>query len=190
MQFFNTSPEVQQRIAVLVPLVALSLSIFVVYPNWQSYQELKRTIEKQQKELDVLKATPVPPPSPITLAVPALASEPPQFLGQVSAIAAETHCYVSGFDLTPISGGKEGDPIQTVRAKITMEAQYAEVRNFVSRLARAPRLLVITDMSLTSVASSAAVGRTTASGSLQAAVEIERYLLVPEQKETPASPAK
>jgi hypothetical protein len=41
MALATISPAAQQRLAVAVPLIALAISLFVVYPAWGRYQDLK-----------------------------------------------------------------------------------------------------------------------------------------------------
>jgi hypothetical protein len=180
MRFFNTSPADQQRIAILVPIVALALSIFAVYPKWQDYQAMLPKVEQQRQALSALRAAAPLPDIPGIASEPALPSEPPEFLGQINEIAAAAHCRVAGFDLTPSTGAVNTVPVQAVRAQITLVARYADVRKFVAQVVHAPRVFAVSDLTV------APVVRTKsdkyAADALQASVEIERYVTTPEVK--------
>src|SRR5580658_10040726 len=126
MRFFNTRPSDQQRIAVLVPIVALALSIFVVYPKWQDYQALLPKVDQQRKDLLALRAAALPPDAPGIPALPSVPSEPPEFLGDASYIAAAANCRVTGFDLKPPTGAVDAGPVQAVKADIIVDARYAD----------------------------------------------------------------
>src|SRR5580700_349263 len=126
MRFFNTRPSDQQRIAVLVPIIALAVSIFVVYPKWQEYQALLPKVEQQRKELSALRAAAPLPSTPGIAAKPALPSEPPEFMGDVNYIAAAANCRVNGFDLKPSAVTADAGPIQSVKAQIMLVARYPD----------------------------------------------------------------
>jgi hypothetical protein len=180
MRFFNTRPSDQQRIAVLVPIVALALSIFVVYPKWNDYQALLPKVEQQRKELSALRAAALPPNAPGIGTMPALPSEPPEFMGEVNDLAAAANCRVTGFDLKPSTVAVNAAPMQAVRADITLVARYADVRRFVARVARTPRVFAVSNLTV------APAVRTKddhlAADALQATVEIERFVSTPEVK--------
>src|SRR5689334_13812928 len=62
MRFFALPPEIQARVAVVIPLVALCLSLFVVYPAWGRYNGLRAQIAQQERELSDLRTAPLPAP--------------------------------------------------------------------------------------------------------------------------------
>lgn len=176
MSLLTLKPENQQRLAVFVPIIALILSLFVVYPAWGRYRELKMAIRAQRTELETLRATPIPPAGSVDPTAQDSPSEPPQFLGRIRSMAAETGCRLSGFDVSATE--KKGTaPLRAVRARVELEGQYYQVRNFVMQLGRAPRLYVITDFSLAGKpppGQQAAIHSQT--GPLHASIEIERYV--------------
>ncbi len=174
MRFFNTRPSDQQRIAILVPIIALGLSLFVVYPKWNEYKVLIPQVEKQQQDLNSLKNAGLPADVPANTALPALPSEPPEFMGEVNQIAAAAHCAVNGFDLKPATATVEVGPIQAVNAQIIVIARYADIRRFVTLLSGAPRMLVITNLAVAPATRVKDDGL--ASDTLQATVDIERYV--------------
>lgn len=187
-------PHIQQRLAVLVPIIALLLSVFVVYPGWNRWRDLKDQIAEQQEKLERLRNTPIPVVSNRVPAVPDTPSEPPEFLASIREIAHQSNCRLVGFDLTlppaPATGEKElalgGNPdpnnpdagkpekpklVKPVRAKIEIEADYPRIRTFVQNITRANRLYAVAGVEVTPGG---------AEGMQRAIVEIERYVLNPE----------
>lgn len=182
MSVIGIRPEVQQRLAVLVPLVALGLSLFVVYPAWGHYGELNQSIQQRRNELKELKAAPPITPGPLAAAADDVPSEPPQFLGDIRRMAADAHCRLIGFDLSPPGQNASSGPVRALRARIEMEAEFVQVRDFLFRLNHTDRLFVVTDLALTtSLANNPAIPVT---GPLHATIEIERYVAPPAPKTT------
>lgn len=188
MRFSRLSPQTQQRLAILVPVVALVISIFVVYPGFVRWRELQAEIADRSKRLADLRATPIPLSSTIQPAVPDTPSEPPEFLAAVREMTFSTGCDLVGFDLTlppaPPSGEQElaqggnkpkeeqtkPSPIRPVRAKIEVRADYDGLRRLLKAIIQAPRLYAIASCEVQPA--DASTGQP-----LRAAVEIERYVL-------------
>jgi hypothetical protein len=195
MPFVAVRPEIQQRLAIFVPIIALVLSLFVVYPAWGRYGELNQKIAQQQSQLRDLKATPVVAPGPVAPTAADLPSEPPQFLGEMRKMATEANCRVVGFDITPSDKATTTGPVRAVRAKIDLEARYVQVRDFLYQLDHAARLYVVTDLTMTAAAPVGAQSAATASpnvpaasaGLLHATIEIERYVAPPAAKTSASS---
>jgi hypothetical protein len=175
MPLLTIKPENQQRLAVFVPLVALTLSVFVVYPAWGRYRGLQATIQTHRKELETLKATPIPPIGAVTPTAEDKPSEPPQFLGQIRSLAAESGCRVRGFDVSS-NDKKEADPVRPVRARVELEGHFYQVRNFLTQLNHTPRLYVVTDFSLTGKTLAEQSANRAQMDLLRASIEIERYV--------------
>lgn len=180
MGLSNISPVNQQRIAVLTPLIALVLSLFVVYPAWGRYVDKRATIEKKRIELEKLKATPVPAPPAFMPTADDLPTEPPQFEGQISAVAAASQCELANFDLSaPTGGTSDADkesPVKALRARVEINADYPHIRSFIYNLGRAPRLFVVTSLDITTNTSGKGAPVQVYSGPLHASMEIERYV--------------
>ncbi|MBM3493629.1 MAG: hypothetical protein FJX72_04800 [Armatimonadetes bacterium] len=184
------SPQVQQRLAVFVPVVALAVSVFVVYPGFLRLRETQAEIANRRERLTNLRATPVPLLAAIQPAAKDTPSEPPEFLAGVRAMAADSRCELVGFDLTlppaPVSGEKElaqggnkpeekkeaPSPVRPVRAKIEVRSDYDGIRSFIRAVTLAPRLYAIAGCEVKETSDLNAPP-------LQATVEIERYVLVP-----------
>lgn len=199
----SLSPQVQQRLAVLVPIIALVVSLFVVYPGWNNWRDLVRKAEEKRAKLQTLKNTPIPMAAAKQPAAADTPSEPPEFLASVREVAARAGCSVVGFDLTlppaPATGEKElalgGNPdpakeaaekakkslVKPVRGKIEIEADYQHIREFLQGIQNAPRLYAIAGVDITST-------NVETTGLLRATVEIERYVLNPEAS-APIGPA-
>lgn len=169
MRLATISPQNQQRLAVLVPLVALFLSLFVVYPAWGRYHDLRAENEKRGRELEALRTIPIPEPGPVRPAEEDLPSEPPQFLGHISALAAAANCRIVGFESLP-AGEKEAaaSGVRARQAKVELEDPYPRVREFLTQLARANRLFVVAGLQLSRGKGQAETLHTT--------ITIERYV--------------
>lgn len=170
----SASPQFQQILAVGVPIVALVISLAVVYPAWGRYGEIREQVDKQQKELATLKATPLPPRDPVLPAVNDSPAESALFLGQIVALTLAPQCRFVGLDTAPGAGAKAGSAIRPVRTKVEVEGQYPQIRQFLAQVAGAPRLFVVTSLDVASRPSSQP-GQLP--GGLHATVELERYLV-------------
>jgi hypothetical protein len=176
MSLLTIKPENQQRLAVLVPIVALVLSLFVVYPALGRYRALQATIQTERNELTTLRATPIPQIGPVVPTAEDSPSEPPQFLGQIRTLAAAAGCRLSGFEVSPTEK-KAHSPLRAVRSRVELDGQFYQVRNFLTQLGGAPRLYVVTDFSLTNQQStSGQTAKSSQTGPLRASIEIERYV--------------
>ena len=156
------------------------IDLYSIILSGKATRNLIPKVEQQQVELNTLRSVTAPADSPVTAAVPALPSEPPEFMGQVNEIAGAANCRVNGFDLKPSAGSIDAGPVKAVHAQIMLIARYADIRNFVAQLARAPRVLVITELTLAPAPRTENDGLY--AGALQATVEIERYVLTPGKK--------
>ena len=199
MRLTGLSPQAQQRLAVLVPVIALLISVFVVYPGYGRYRELQEQIAEHQERLNNLRATPIPLAATITPAVPDVPSEPPEFLASIRELAAATGCDLVGFDLTlppaPPSGEQElaqggnkpkeqqekPSPVRPVRAKIEVRADDGGIRSLVREIMLASRLYAVTSCEV--VQADATTGPP-----LRATIEIERYVLKDQAGADPAAP--
>jgi hypothetical protein len=178
----SISPVTQQRIAVFVPIIALVLSLFVVYPAYGRYNATRAKIDKKKVELETLRNTPLPPATNLRPTADDLPSEPPQFLGQINAIAAATRCEMPLFDIssstsTAVAPDKES-PIRALRGKVEIDADYPRIRAFLVELSRASRLFVVTGLEITPNKPSMPGGST--NEPLHAKIEIERYVAPPD----------
>ena len=186
------SPAAQQRIAIAVPLVALVVSVFVVYPSYLNYRKLGEEIEDKAVRLNNLLQTPIPLASTIQPAAADTPSEPPEFLASIREMATEARCELVGFDLTlppaPVSGEKElalggnkpeGEtkkevvsPVRPVRAKIEVKSDYDGIRQLLRGIILAPRLYAVAGCEVQPNDGSNGQGH-----SVRATIEIERYVL-------------
>jgi len=162
-----------------VPIVALLLSLFVVYPTWGRYTDLRTRIGVQRAERDGLRAAPRPDVGAVVPAENDLPSEPPKFLGQVRLLADLAGCRVKGFELSP-TPKSEGQPARAVRAHVEIEGRYSQIRNFLVSLTSAPRLYVITELNMEAakIPGSNQPGAVLGikSNQLNAGIGIERYV--------------
>lgn len=178
MRFFYLNPEAQQRVAVVVPLLALAISMFLVYPAWGRYRNLQEKVDKQHKELKQLTEAALPTPGPIQPAGPDQASEPAEFLGLMTRLTMQANCEFLGLENTAVEKRKDNTAVRPVRAKVDIQGRYPAVRKFLSELSRAPRLLVVSDIMLSAVTQ--ATSKTGApTGLVRATIEVERYVAPP-----------
>lgn len=192
MRITSIRPEVQQWLSIGVPLVALALSLLVVYPAYGQYRALQTQVAVKRDQLGQMQAAPIAPPGPVMPTAPEVPTEAPEFLGEIRALAAESGCQLVGFDITPSAATPAAGAVHPVRSKVDLESQYPQVRDFLARLTGAPRLFAVSDLTLTSATaagqSGAAPGATPthAGATVHAAIEIERYVT----PVVPAPPAK
>jgi len=179
MQPLTISPENQQRLAIAVPIVALLLSLFVVYPTWGRYTTLLETVKKDQSELAELRATPIPDVGKVPPAVPDVPSEAPVFLGDIRILSSLSHCHLVNFENGRLYKKDEGS-VRAIRARIDIDARYNEIRSFLLNLSNAPRLYVVTECTVASKIKAGQPGATTTTyedpSVLRATIEIERYV--------------
>jgi hypothetical protein len=182
MALTTISPEAQQKLAVFVPLIALGVSLFVVYPAYGRYSNLNQQIEKNRKELETLKNTP-PPPAMVggTPTADDVVSEPAQFLGLLKRLAATSGCALTSVDLSPSAAPKtDQGPVRPVQARIEVVGQYRQIRSFLWQVAHAGRLLSVAELSMVPAV---AAGNSTATAAanfgasgVRASVTLERYI--------------
>ncbi len=178
---------VMQRAAVAVPIVAVLISVLVVYPAWGRYSRLRADVEQKEAQLKSVLSRPVPVRRSVVPTADPKPDEPPRFLEEMRAVARASRCTMVGFDLTPKDASrpkaaseeaKTPDPnkppeiVRTVRAKVEVEAGYPAVRAFVAAVLSAPRLYAITSLELSR-------SQLVAGATCRAAVEIERYIVDP-----------
>ena len=188
MRFFGIDPTKQKRLAILIPMIALALSLFVVLPMWQRYGDEVQSVEKLERDLRERKAAVVlmmatPSPREVS-AVEDVPAEQPQFLEQIRGLATAAHCRLMGFEALPPRTVDPDSPIRAVRARLILEARYSDIRVLVDRLKGASRLFAITDVDITipPAVSSPMANQETNSGMLSAVVEVERYVIPATQK--------
>ena len=184
-RFFNMGPELQKKVAVFVPIIALLLSVFVVYPAWGNYQLLKEKVDGQRLEYTTLKNLPLPKPNPKQPTAVMEPSEPPKSIGEISKIAESAGCKVTGFDIGTVAAAKaaaddkQGGIVRAKRSRINLEAHYQQIREFLAQLSHAERVFVITELNLTAQVVVPGSTLRPSPGTLEANVEIERYVTVP-----------
>lgn len=185
MRLITINPVAQQRLAVAVPIIALGLSLFVVYPAWGRYRELGQDNEKKAGELRRLNETAPPNPGHVSPAWDANSTEPPQFMGIIRAMAEKSGCFIASFDSTGSGETKEEGPVRSVRARLDLIGSYAQIRSFIWKLSHSDRLYVLTDLSIGNSTSHA--GKSLAPGLVRASLNIERYVTAPANTKTPPS---
>lgn len=175
-------PQTQQWLAVLAPIIAIVVSVMLVYPAWAHHGELTARTNQHYSELQTIRSNPPPPIGNRIPAAEPMPAEPSQFLGEIRNLAAGADCAMTGFDMTQVPGAPLSDQaVKAVRAKVDIKGTYKQVRNFLWQCVHYPRLLVITETTL-SLEHAANVGGPS-SEVLTASIGIERYLA-----STPAAP--
>jgi hypothetical protein len=181
MRPVTISPDNQQRLAIGVPIIALLLSLFVVYPTWGRYRTLLEIVQKDRADLAALRAAPNPDVGRNTPAIPGLPSEPPLFLGQLKILAQLSGCRLVNYDNVGTVKQDEG-LVRAVRARVDIESRYNGVRAFLRNLAEAPRLYVVTECTVVNkVKAGLPIPPRTIHedpGLVRATIEIERYVTV------------
>jgi hypothetical protein len=174
MALTSISPAMQQRLAVAVPIVALGISLFVVYPAWGRYQDLQVEAGKLEKELATLKENPVEPPGPVLPADKRSDEESAGFLRLTQDLANASGCRLMGMNSAPTES-KADQLARPIRTAVELEAPYPRIRGFLFQVANADRVLSVTDVRISSPGSTSSqpFGNT---GLLKADIGIERYV--------------
>lgn len=176
------NPQMQQLLAVGVPIAALVISLAAVFPAWGRYGDLCREVAQKRLELKKLKEAPLPAPNPVTPAVKDEPGESARFLGQVVSLGQAAGCKFVGLDVQPATTTRAAGMLRAVRSKVEVSAYYPQVRQFLWQIGRADRLYVVCGADLDTR------GRPTsgpqAHGPIHATVELERYLIAT----TPGAP--
>lgn len=179
-------PQVQQLLAVGVPLAAIGLTLGVVYPTWGRLQTVRLRVAQQQAELRELRAAPLPPRDPVLPAADDVPSEPSLFIGTIAQMAASHQCDLISLVVQGEETPKGSELIRPVRTRITVRGRYVQIRSLISQLKRSPRLYVLTDLDVNSTFGS---GRPTyGRGNLTAAMTLERYVTPPMTLTASAAP--
>jgi len=173
----QASAPVMQLLAGFSPLLAVLVSLFVVYPMWGEYQRLQADIKHHGQELQALKAAPPLAPADAAAVGDEVPSEPPRFLGELTRMAAASGCKLVGYE----AGGTEGEkkPVNSmrpVRAKVSLKGYYDNVRTFLERLARSPRLYTVRELALSATGGDPQHPST---GLLDINLTVERYVGAP-----------
>jgi hypothetical protein len=182
MNHSTLSPELQQRLAIVVPIVALLISLFVVYPAWGRYTTLQARIEKQkkelaaqQKDLTALRARLSQEAQKGAATVEDQPAELPEFMQKIRDMARRAHCGIE--DLTvPRPPKPDAGVVQVLEAHVELEGSYPQIRDFLSRLNRGPRLSVVANFSLVGSVPQTQPGKPAAAHRLRAAIDIERFV--------------
>jgi len=181
MSLLTIKPETQQKLAVFVPIIALGVSLFVVWPAWGRYSDLNQSIDRNRRELADLKAT--PPPPKLLAGKPTetdTVSEPSEFLGMLKRLATASGCELTTADVTPREAAKgESGPVRAVPSKLEIVGEYRQIRSFLWQLEHAGRLLAVADIALSPAVPQAATpgsGAGPSSGGVRASITVERYL--------------
>jgi hypothetical protein len=166
MRLNTLRPQTQQMLAIGVPLAAVILSVFVVYPAWGRYRAIRAEVARKSEELQNLKDAPQPPPETLLPAAEESPAEQTRFVGEINSLAVATRCQLRAIDRAGVNA--ESGPLHLAHVRVSLSGGYPNLRDFLWRINHGPRIYVVTDLSL---------GGTT--GAVQANFGIERYLIPP-----------
>jgi len=184
-------------IVVAAPLLALAVTLLLVYPAWSQLGIAQRDVLEKEKTLRTLQET-QPRVERVIPAAEDRPGEPARFLGEINDLAAAAGCTFRNYDVqatstpppssppagnpasgNPASGsppaGSETSNVRPLQVKITLVGRYADIREFLSRLARAPRIYTVTALSLAPETTSSK--NVLPDERLVAILTIERYLV-------------
>jgi len=161
--------------AVMAPIIAMLLTLTVVYPTWIRYTAIREEIETRSAYLRRLEAAQLPAHGSLVAAADDIPGEPSAFLGEMAALANASQCELTGLALVPTL--PEPGTIRPIRVNITIAGTYPAIRSFLARLRRTQRLFVVAEVSLHAIGDSrlaaAPVRR------VEATIGIERYVAPP-----------
>src|SRR5947208_3155686 len=98
MRPLTASVQTQQWLAFFVPVIALLISILVVYPAWGVHRDLGAQVSQTQDELGKLKIALLPSMNQGIPAVDPTPAEPSQFFGEIRRLGERSGCAVTGYD--------------------------------------------------------------------------------------------
>ena len=174
MRGVAVNPQLQQILAVCVPILAMVISLAGVYPAGGRYGALSKEVQQKERDLAKLKATPLPPRDPVLPAVNDAPGESAQFLGQLVSMTAPPRSRFMGLE-SKAGEPRPGEVVRPVRSRVEIDGDYPELRRYVARLNTAPRLFVVTSLDCAQRANS----QTGAGAGLHATIEVERYVVPP-----------
>ena len=177
MQYISIKSRTQLWLVIGMPVLALALSLFVIFPLWGGYRKQAEQVKKQRAALNALQTAPLPPPNPVVSAAIDVPSEPNDFVSTLTSMAVANGCEIAGLEMTRTAEEKAESLVRPVRAKLTLSASYSGLRAFLDQLRRAGRLYVVTELSLDtgpSQSTASLPGRR-----LNAILTIERYVTPP-----------
>lgn len=172
--------ELQKALAVLLPLVALLLGIFLVYPAYTGLETQQAALRSAQSELAKLRAESVVAEDRIIPAVVADEEEPNLFVGELRTIARASGCEFR--QVTMLTPGSRSSEVQARRARLTVRGTYAGVRRLLANLKLYRRLLAVTDLTASEEPGRQVLDR---SAIVRAEMTIERYVAMPGSSVTP-----
>jgi len=173
----RVSLAVQQFLAVSIPLLALAISVLVVYPQWQAANDLHTEIAGKRAQLSSLEATPLPDPSGKRPAVRDTETEQSEFLGAITGLAASAGCDVVALDAEATAGEGPATLVRPLRTKLTVRGRYGQIRVLLSRLNRSSRLYVVRELS--AVPTTDNLGIAVSGRILDTTITIDRYVIAP-----------
>src|SRR5437763_16824462 len=98
MRGLSMSPGTQQIVVVAAPLLALAVTLLLVYPTWSELGEAQRQVAQKETTLRTLQETP-PRVEHVIPAAEDRPGEPARFLGELTDLAAASGCTFRGWDV-------------------------------------------------------------------------------------------
>jgi hypothetical protein len=188
MPVMNIDTATQRVLAVGMPLVAVALSLLIVYPGWGRYHELKAEVAAERVRLRDLREAPVPAPAAAQAAAVDVESEPSHFIGEITALARASGCEITGLDVEPQKQKPDDEAlVRPIRSRVTLSGSFPQVRSFLLQLSRASRLYTVVDLTVQRPSGGRDDGRAAA---VSATVTIERYVTEPFDEREPSRTAQ
>src|SRR5690242_11980149 len=103
----TVSPATQQVVVVALPLLALAVTLLLVYPAWTQLGEARSDVAQKEKTLRTLQETPLTRERVIPAAEDR-PGEPARFLGEINDLALASGCSFKGWEVQT-SGGSPAD---------------------------------------------------------------------------------
>ena len=175
MRPLTASTQTQQWLAFFVPVIALLISILIVYPAWGSHRELGRDISQKRDELQKLQSAILPAMNQGIPAVDTSAGESSQFIADIRQLGARSGSVVMGYDTSKVSDEATANGIRSLQTSVSLRGNYKQIRSFLWLITHNPRFLTVTNSLLELDESTLRDdGRP-----LTASITIERYVEAP-----------
>jgi hypothetical protein len=166
--------QLQQLLAIGMPLAALLLIILVAYPSWGRLNQFRREVEDRKVELQAVQSAPIPTRDPVLPAANDTPEESSEFIGVITGLVNTSRCEMVGLTTQPAAAAN--GLVRPKRVQLRIKGHYPAIRALLWRLRNSPRRFTVTELSLQGGGTASAGSQERADTRLTASLTIERYV--------------
>lgn len=157
LKFLTDLPQKRQKMIVLaLPALSAALSIGLLIPAWQRYDQSQRKLEKQRAEIAELIRNLPKPDTTRTYFVRNDSRESTMFVREISAIAKRSTCELTAFSAPGNQEATKGEKttsdapwnITPVTVQVSLVGSYPNIRRFLSGVVNSRRVYSLTGIDL------------------------------------------